>query len=331
MIYCATKPMTEKLTLSLKEMKYDARAFHADVTRTKRREIQEWFMDSKNTTGIVCATIAFGMGVDKQNIRYVYHYGLPASLEGYAQEIGRAGRDGKPAVCEAIVRTDRDLELRDWMANIRVMSAVSIARLLREFIFNGIEPGSERLISLSEVHSKIGIKEEVTRMVLVYLELEGEIISVVGSNLNNDYKIEALNGKSWTEEPLIVLAKYGIMKKKLLHASLVGMKSSERKALLKMIANLEQSGTISVETAGVQTQYIVRRIPPSDEIDKLAEREHLRAQKLADGDEMEFRGVLQLFQDDNCVNATLRRYFGDSSVSSGWKCDTCFVCRRKRN
>src|SRR4051794_12653374 len=81
-----------------------ARPYHAGMSAEERVAVQEWW--SQSPQAVVVATIAFGMGIDKADVRAVYHYNLPKSLESYSQEIGRAGRDGEAGVCELFASPD---------------------------------------------------------------------------------------------------------------------------------------------------------------------------------------------------------------------------------
>jgi ATP-dependent DNA helicase RecQ len=108
LVYAATRKSAEELADAL-----DASAYHAGMSAKKRDQIQNDFMDDK--TDVIVATTAFGMGIDKPNIRFVHHHDISESVDSYYQEIGRAGRDGEPARAVLFYRPE-DLGLRRFFA-----------------------------------------------------------------------------------------------------------------------------------------------------------------------------------------------------------------------
>jgi len=96
-VYCQSRKTTERVAANLTEDGVKAKPYHAGLTPKERTEHQELFL--RDDVRVICATIAFGMGINKPNVRFVVHYDLPKNIEGYYQETGRAGRDGLPSEC----------------------------------------------------------------------------------------------------------------------------------------------------------------------------------------------------------------------------------------
>lgn len=112
-IYCGTRAGVERVAIKLQELGYKARGYHAGLSHAERRQVQSLFRYDK--IDIVVATLAFGMGIDKPNVRFVVHHDLPKTIESYYQETGRAGRDGLPARALLLYDPADSARLRSWI------------------------------------------------------------------------------------------------------------------------------------------------------------------------------------------------------------------------
>ena len=149
-IYCGSRKDTEDMATTLKELGFRAEPYHAGLDADVRRATQERFI--RDHTPIVTATIAFGMGINKPDVRLVIHYDLPKSIESYYQETGRAGRDGLPAEC--------------------VLFYSYAGKSRQEFFINQIEDQGERERArqrLNRVIALCGLSECRRKFVLQYL------------------------------------------------------------------------------------------------------------------------------------------------------------------
>jgi ATP-dependent DNA helicase RecQ len=135
-IYCLSRKSCEELADKLTAKGFKAAYYHAEVPQAQRSKTQEDFINDR--IPIICATIAFGMGIDKSNVRFVIHYNLPRNLEGYYQEVGRAGRDGLPAEALLFFSYQDVMVYRDMIeqgeANAE-QKALKTAKLERMFQF----------------------------------------------------------------------------------------------------------------------------------------------------------------------------------------------------
>ena len=142
-IYCASRATAERVAESLAGRGFSARPYHAGLDAAERSRNQELFL--RDETRIICATIAFGMGINKPNVRWVIHHDLPKNIEGYYQETGRAGRDGLPGDCLLLFSAGDIAKQTHFLDEITNEHEQSVARAqLRQIVHYAESAGCRR-------------------------------------------------------------------------------------------------------------------------------------------------------------------------------------------
>lgn len=327
-VYVTLQRTAEEVAELLCQAGLRARPYHAGMADDLRAEIQDWFAGSED--GIVVATIAFGMGIDKANIRYVYHYNLPKSLENYSQEVGRAGRDGQPARCEMLACAD-DLSVLENF----VYGDTPSRNALRDLINGVLTAGEDFDVSLYELSNAHDIRTLVVRTLLTYLELDGYLEG--GTPFYSSYQFhplcssEQILGQFEGErrEFLAGLFRQATKAKKWFRIDLDAAAANlgvDRVRVVRALDYLGEQQLLEVKTAGVRLRY--RRLKLLGDLDALTEDLLGRMHKREQRDIARLREVLDLVTHDGCQASHLGAHFGERLEQPCGSCSWCTASGR---
>ncbi|RPJ34076.1 MAG: RecQ family ATP-dependent DNA helicase [Verrucomicrobiaceae bacterium] len=322
-VYVTRQETAEEVATFLAKQGVSARAYHAGLPDEFRADAQRAFMAGE--TRVIVATIAFGMGIDKADIRGVIHYNLPKSLENHTQEIGRAGRDGQPAICELLACGDDLIVLENF-----IYSDTPSPRALGNLIDRVLRLGEVFDISVYDLSVTCDIRTSVISTLLAYLETEG-ILEATGI-FYGKYRIKLLRSRDQ------VLAGFPAAEKKFLSklldlgtpgrmwlsfepSVLAGEMGVSRAKIVAALAALESAGDATVTVSGVRQGYRMKTDPGDLHLLTARHAETFRSRELADLDRL--RQVLGISSHRGCLTGYLTKHFGEALPTPCGHCDRC--------
>ena len=323
-VYVTLQRTAERLAAVLAGAGFDARAYHAGLESDRRAAVQDAFLASDRA--IVVATIAFGMGIDKPDIRAVYHYNPPKSLEHYAQEIGRAGRDGLPSHCELQLCLD-DVPVLQNFVHGDTPTRASIRSLIGDLL--GGEDATIA-VALGQIGNAHDVRPLVVRTLLTQLELEGYLES--GTPIYSRFRFRPLADEAailarLTGEPREFMQRLlaASQKARLWYTvdagELADRLGAPRERIVRALDWLAGEQLVELKAEGVLHPY--RRLRRAD-LESLSDALYERALQRERAELARLEAVLDLARQDACQTQTLSRHFSDPEPAS--PCGHCEHC-----
>ncbi|MCB5162444.1 RecQ family ATP-dependent DNA helicase [Marinomonas algarum] len=328
-VYVTQQKTAEDIAQALKADGLSAMAYHAGLGSEQRSLIQADFMASK--TRIIVATIAFGMGIDKADIRLVVHFDLPKSIENYSQEIGRAGRDNQPSRCVLLANLEGLSTLENFVYG-DTPEAYDIQTLLNTITEQTSDSVWEtQLYGLSNATN---IRSLPLKTLLVQLELLGAITSQYSYYADVRLKWEGDRMAFAQHLPQEWQSAYQSILNAIRYKKIWGTPDFDRLFheaglargdVLAVLEHAADQGVLTLESKGLTEVY---RVQPdafqtailSDQLQRYVEEK--QASEVA-----RIATMIRFFQLDRCLNHNLARYFGDREAPE--QCGHCSVCRGK--
>ena len=327
-VYVTLQQTAEHVATQLQKAGVRARAYHAGLPDDHRAEAQDAFMTGR--VDVIVATIAFGMGIDKADIRAVYHFNLPKTIENYSQETGRAGRDGQPSVCEMLACADDSIVLENF-----TFGDTPTPQALRQLVDHLLRQGEEFDFSLYELSQATDIRPLVIETVLTHLELDG-ILRPLGS-FYSSYQFRLLQAEQRVLaghtadrqqflRRLFAAGKRGSKWTTLSPDEAAAALGEPRERILKALTWLQEAGEIEMRPSGARQKYQLCADASRRDPAEIARRMVVIFEQREARDVQRLRQVLEFAAHAGCLTRWLLGYFGEDL---GAECGVCTSCTEK--
>ncbi|KAL3292148.1 RecQ family ATP-dependent DNA helicase [Colletotrichum asianum] len=332
-IYVTTHAGTESLSKSLVAKGFKAKPYHAGLDKDVRSDIQDKFL--RSTDMIIVGTIAFGMGIDKENVRTIIHFDLPSSIEAYSQQIGRAGRDGKPSTC-MLYLSDKDFFLRNVLVHGERPSRLALRALFEEICDEEhcrLSPGETFSVGITMQSKRVDIKETQLSIIYAYLELKFGLLRA-GTPQYSEYKYQVLQRQEYNDDdtPAAKAIRRGSRTAKIWTFieidDVADGKHLNRGDITRRLDHWAESGVVKLQKSGVQNVFRLKKALPKSqpEIDAMIDNIDQEITKKEKQDLQRVQDLVDLLTGTKCITRALAAYFADTTHASVEECGHCTWC-----
>ncbi|KAH9240709.1 hypothetical protein K456DRAFT_1855625 [Colletotrichum gloeosporioides 23] len=332
-IYVTTHASTESLSKSLVAKGFKAKPYHAGLDKDVRSDIQDKFL--RSTDMIIVGTIAFGMGIDKENVRTIIHFDLPSSIEAYSQQIGRAGRDGKPSTC-MLYLSDKDFFLRNVLVHGERPSRLALRALFEEICDEEhcrLSPGETFSVGITMQSKRVDIKETQLSIIYAYLELKFGLLRA-GTPQYSEYKYQVLQRQEYNDDdtPAAKAIRRGSRIAKIWTFieidDVADGKHLYRGDITRKLDHWAESGVVKLQKSGVQNVFRLKKALPKSqpEIDAMIDNIDQEITKKEKQDLQRVQDLVNLLTGTKCITRALAAYFADTTHASVEECGHCTWC-----
>jgi ATP-dependent DNA helicase RecQ len=325
-VYVTLQKTAENVAEFLCANNINAHAYHAGMDNERREAIQNQFM--AGDLACITATIAFGMGIDKKDIRRVIHYDLPKSIENYSQEIGRSGRDGKPALCEVLANRDSIHVLENFIYG-DTPEKPSIRQLLQTIKEN---KGFVWEIKATALSNDLNIRILPLKTLLVYLAMEKVIRPKLTYFAEYSFKFNT--------EPTTIVNSFEGERRQFVAAvldhchtskvwttadipTILNRYATDRQRIIAALEYFDEKGWIELQSKQAVEVYDI--LTQAFDLDRMAEKMDALFKKKERVEIQRIHNMVGFFEADDCLSRQLAGYFGENIENE--RCEHCSFCQ----